>query len=266
MLPSLFQVSARPWPYAALTRGLDAGDAREGVWIRADPVHLSVDSGAVRLLAAGTLGLEQAQCSALLRSLAPLLGDAGLQLSVAHPERWYLRAQAGTTLPDFTAPWCALGEDLRPHLPKGPDAARWHRLLNESQMLLHQHPVNLARAAAGKPAANSLWFWGAGAWPARVGTRLSAVASEDSLLLAMAKAAGIAHGLTLAGHTVGCAALDLRAAREPVALDRDWIEPAERAVRSGQVRSLEVIFADGASVQLSRAGAFSFWRRSRALE
>ena len=41
---------------------------------------------------------------------------------------------------------------------------RWlRRLQNEAQMLLHAHPVNLARMARGALAVNSVWIHGAGA-------------------------------------------------------------------------------------------------------
>ena len=39
-------------------------------------------------------------------------------------------------------------------------------LLNEVQVLLHQHPLNAARQTRGLPPVNSVWFWGAGRLPA----------------------------------------------------------------------------------------------------
>jgi hypothetical protein len=35
-------------------------------------------------------------------------------------------------------------------------------MINEAQMLLHQHPRNEAREQEGRPAVNSIWVWGPG--------------------------------------------------------------------------------------------------------
>jgi hypothetical protein len=44
-----------------------------------------------------------------------------------------------------------------------PQQERWlKRLLTEVQMLLHHHPVNLARQEQGLPVINSLWCWAGG--------------------------------------------------------------------------------------------------------
>ena len=55
-----------------------------------------------------------------------------------------------------------LGTKIGPWLPKEPMLARF---MEESFSLLNDHPLNVARAAAGKNKANSLWFWGAGTKP-----------------------------------------------------------------------------------------------------
>jgi hypothetical protein len=56
----------------------------------------------------------------------------------------------------------AAGRNVRGLLPKGAEAARWHRVFNEIQMLLFAHPVNEAREARGELPVNSLWLWGGG--------------------------------------------------------------------------------------------------------
>jgi hypothetical protein len=47
-------------------------------------------------------------------------------------------------------------------LPRGDDAPQWRRWQDEIQMLLHNHPINAAREAAGAAPANAVWFWGGG--------------------------------------------------------------------------------------------------------
>jgi hypothetical protein len=84
--------TGRDEPAAApLTRTLDARDAAEGRWLRADPAHVAADLTQARLLACGGLGLAGDECAAFERALKPLFGDTGFEFSAPHPDRWYLR-------------------------------------------------------------------------------------------------------------------------------------------------------------------------------
>jgi len=55
-----------------------------------------------------------------------------------------------------------IGRNVDAWLPRQPEAKRLRRLQNEVQMLLHRHPVNAAREAAGALAVNSFWLSGCG--------------------------------------------------------------------------------------------------------
>ncbi len=55
-----------------------------------------------------------------------------------------------------------LGSTIGAYLPR---EEILRNMMKESFDLLNNHPLNLARAAAGKNKANSLWFWGAGTKP-----------------------------------------------------------------------------------------------------
>ncbi|MGZ7354524.1 hypothetical protein ACXWRX_09325, partial [Streptococcus pyogenes] len=75
------------------------------------------------------------------------------------------------------------------HLPQGPQGRRWRVLINEAQVLLHQHPLNAERRAKGLPPVNSLWLWGAGRLPAQVRGAFEGVIGDDLLLAALARRA-----------------------------------------------------------------------------
>lgn len=260
-LERLFDLGAPPWPLAPLLRDRDAGDAGADAWLRADPAHVRADIAGAQLLAVGDLGLTHGQARALAASLAPVFGDHGAELSVPHPDRWYLRLPAGAPLPRFSPPWRALGADLRAHEPVGPQAARWVRLRAECEVLLHGHPVNAERAAAGRPVVNGLWFWGAGTRPARVRASIDAVASEDPLLAALAQAAGVPVSRTPATNGAERVLLDLRALRDPAALEAQWVAPAWGALRRGRVARIEALFADGEAFMIGTAAAWRAWKR-----
>ena len=55
-----------------------------------------------------------------------------------------------------------LGKVIGPYLPQ---EQVLRDMMTRSFDILNNHPLNLARAAAGKNKANSLWFWGAGTKP-----------------------------------------------------------------------------------------------------
>ncbi len=56
-----------------------------------------------------------------------------------------------------------LGQVIGPFLPENP---LFRTMMEKSFEVLNNHPLNIARAQAGKNKANSLWFWGAGTKPA----------------------------------------------------------------------------------------------------
>ena len=191
-------------PAAAITREFLAGDADDAVWLSADPAWVQPDMNGVRLLACGQMQLHMEEAQALAAPLRPVFDEAGMQLELSTPDRWHLKLPANTPLPDFAAPEQALGEDLAQHLPQGSEGRRWRVLLNEIQVLLHQHPLNAERRARGLAPINSLWLWGGGSLPGRLKSPLLGVISDDLLLRALAAHAGAAQQ-TRVPETVGAA-------------------------------------------------------------
>lgn len=190
-LEEFFRGAGRPLPAAALTREWIAGDAAAARWLSADPAWVQPDMSGVRLLACGQLQLTMAEAQALAEPLRAVFDEAGMQLELSTPDRWHLRLPPELPLPLFAAPEQALGEDLAQHLPPGADGRRWRMLLNEIQVLLHQHPLNAARRARGAAPVNSLWLWGGGTLPGRLHSVLRGVISDDLLLRSLAARAGI---------------------------------------------------------------------------
>ncbi|MES2313916.1 MAG: phosphoglycerate mutase [Pseudomonadota bacterium] len=179
-------------PAAAITREFLVGDAADAIWLSADPAWVQPDMNGVRLLACGQLQLSMDEAQALAEPLQPVFDEAGLQLEISTPDRWHLKLPADTTLPSFAAPEQALGEDLSQHLPPGPEGRRWRVLLNEIQVLLHQHPLNAQRRARGLAPVNSLWLWGGGSLPGPLKSPLRGAISDDLLLRALASRADMA--------------------------------------------------------------------------
>jgi hypothetical protein len=250
------------WPAAALTRLLDAGegDARAGAWLRADPAHVRADINGVRLLGTGAaLGLDRQDAEALLPTLRPLFGDAGVQLDAPHPARWYLRLPAGTPLPAFASPDDALGDDLFEHAPGGDAGRRWRALESEVQVTLHHHPHNAARLASGRVPINSLWFWGGGALPDAVSAAAPTVYSDDPAVLGAARLGSLG-GMPLPAtlEIDGDALVDLRGQRDVRGVVDRWLLPA--SLRGEAVFD----FADGRAFAMRPAQRWRVWRRPLA--
>ncbi len=55
-----------------------------------------------------------------------------------------------------------VGEGIRKHMPEGDAAKELVYLMNQAQIILHNHPFNQARAKNGDDVINSVWFWGNG--------------------------------------------------------------------------------------------------------
>ncbi|NZA25728.1 phosphoglycerate mutase [Luteimonas sp. SJ-92] len=262
-----FEVLPRRLPFAALTRQADAGDAAGHAWLRADPAHVRPDINGARLLACGeALALEAAEAAALLRPLKPLFGDAGFPIDAPTPSRWYLRLPPQAQLPRFAPPSEALGADLFEHLAEGAEGRRWRALLNEAQIVLHNHPLNAARAARGRAMVNSLWFWGGGVLPDRVASGLSAVGSDDESLCALATAAGVPAGPGDAEFAAPAAdaLFDLRALRDLRQFAQAWLTPAFAALGRGELAALQLDLEDGQGYRFARGQRWRFWRRPQA--
>jgi len=244
---------------AALVREHLAGDAGDASWLNADPAWVQPDMTGVRLLAFGSMPLALDEAQAFVQALQPAFAEAGLQLVVSAPNRWQLRLPSDTRVPDFAAPEQALGEDLYPHLPQGAEGRPWRMLLNEVQVLLHQHPLNAERQRRGLPPVNSVWLWGAGRLPAQLHSGFAGVLGGDGLLLALAARAGIP-GLPPTPQTVATVQpgwlvdlQDLPAAE----LQRDWWPTMQNLARR---QALQLAFAGGERWSWRPRHRWRFWR------
>ncbi len=248
-------------PYAALGDGLPA---EEGCWLHADPVALVLRRDSFLLAeAADTLRLSQAQ--QLTEALNAHFAQAGLRFYVAAPRRWYLQLARAPALHTHDLAQ-VLGRDIQPFLPRGRDGLHWYRRLNELQMLLHDHPVNMELEAQGQLPVNSVWLWGGGSLAA-VPPRGLRVWADDPLARGLALASGC--GLSELPETAedwlaraqGAAhwlVLPALSARQ----EHDWFAPLHEALRRGRIAlTLHLAGRQVGSYAVSRRDRLKFWRR-----
>jgi hypothetical protein len=285
-------------PIATISAAFDGLDA--GCWLRADPVHLRLQRDQLLLLPVMEIGADEAE--EMCASLNGHFAGQGMEFFAPHSHRWYVRLDS---LPRIrTTPLSqVVGGDVRAVLPSGEDAAHWHRVFNEIQMLLHAHPLNEAREARGEPIINSVWFWGGGCDRANGSLRSSGepaslplagaplernydFVSSDEVLAGMFAVSSSAtfsvwpekwrdaenHGRQLLVWTGLRSALqhgDLGAWRAALHdFEHSYARPIWQALCSGSIASLQMDIPgkDGMRrVVLTPRDAWAFWRRAKRL-
>lgn len=227
VLAQAFELSA-PAPFAAITLAADAA-AREGAWMRADPVHLRIDQNAIALHDAAVLEVTLDEALALAAALNAQFRADGLEFMAPVEERWYVRVPDGE-VPRTVPLDEALGRNVYGLLPSGTGRINWPSALTEAQMLLAAHPVNERREADGRPAINSVWFWGEGERPAALARPYALICADD----AFARGLGRLSGTRLAPRPAGPEGIEAVAAGESVLAVLDLLTTPLRAGRQGE--------------------------------
>ena len=89
-----------------------------------------------------------------------------------------------------------IGEGIRQFMPEGKEVRDLIFVMNQAQIILHNHPYNKKRNKEQKDAVNSIWLWGNGAQPSlpsfnnKFG-KSAAVITASSMIKGLAKHIGI---------------------------------------------------------------------------
>lgn len=255
--PQAELLTGRPLPVAALTRRLDRPGDAAGAWLRADPIGLVPDLAAVWLEPETEFGAGEWS-----EEIAALFAEEGMEFELAESGRGYLRLER---VPDceFSPPWTLAGESLERLMPRGTDARAWRRLLNETQVLLHQHRQ---RSRQPRSVPGSLWFWGGGALPERaaVDSRVERIVADTPVLSGLADWLDIPREspVDAGADALGPGTLfEWRADERESAIDnlerlQALLRPAWRGLRSGRLRLIEL----AGMTTTRRFGPLDAWR------
>lgn len=264
----------RRFPAGPCVRMAWTGEHAAGTWACAAPVHLVTGLDHLRLAAPAPLPLEPEESAVLVADLNAQLAHRGFVLEDIVGRGWLCRC------PDdldcrVAEPAAAVGANLRDLQPAGRDAGRIRAWVNESQMVLHEHPVNLRRAADGLPAVNSVWLWGFGAAASTGCLPEGELLTDDDWLGGLWRLHGAEPGpperLAAAFETrspvvllglAGPAGTDSTAAWSR--LERQVFEPVRAALLRGRLRSPSFLIGSS-TFELGSDARWQFWRRSRPL-
>lgn len=263
---------------AALRLLGDGIDPGTDYWLCADPVNLEVGMNSLAIADAAGLAIERVEADALVATLAAHFRDIEVQWHAPAPIRWYIGqrttpAISTTPLEEArTLPFAAA-------LPQGADGARWRSIVNEIQMLLHEHPVNLAREARGARTINAVWIAGGSRAPAAPLVAPSGPATwfcDSPLARGFALAArqpvravpaDFARWSTEPVTPISVALLDAGDLLEH--LERAWFAPAVAALRAGQIGMVTLVTTTASATltcEITKRDLGYFWRRPRALQ
>ena len=130
---------------------------------------ITIEDGRIKNHSGGQISSEEA--AVLIGFLQKELGGNGISFFPGVSYRHLLKMKGGNKHIITTPPHDVIGDDFRKHLvrPENEEgketAERLNALIIKSMELLNAHPVNTARAAAGKDVANSIWLWSPGYRP-----------------------------------------------------------------------------------------------------
>lgn len=266
-------------PAGALTRLFDTGEHSDEWSLRCDPACFQADMDRVVLMGHGALGLSMEDVEQLVTIINDHVQQDGWQIEALSPDCWYVKGAKQAKV--FTTPPLAvLGQDIKDNLPTGPDGSYWRSLMNESQMLLHELPLNLERQAKGLLPVNGLWFWGGGILPTNTTCQYDAVYGEDPLLAGLAQHAGCVFERTekvwpgIQQGQDGQLLLVIEDLQLPLAsqdlfywldgvkqFEQAIIQPLLNMLKTGQLSQVTLLTADGRSFLLTPKLLQHWWKR-----
>ncbi len=224
-------------PWAARQAAQDGVEVGAQAWALLTPAHWLVGSDGVHLADPATLALSDEESRTLFDAVRPLFESEGYATAWGAALRWYAAHPSLQGLATASLDRAA-GRNIAAWLPRQPEAKRARRLQNEVQMLLHGHPLNAAREAAGRLVVNSFWLSACGvAQPASAAD----VQVDDRL-----------RGPSLRGDVAAwCTAWQ--------ALDSQRVAPLLAAAERGRPARL-TLCGERSSVELAPRGR-GWWRR-----
>lgn len=264
-------------PAGALTALALGEDPGAHFWLRADPVHLRLLRDRLVLIPGNAFSLTAEEAGRIAATLnREFAGE--FKFHALRPDVWCAQGEHDIAV-GSDAPVELAGRDVDTNLPD----KRWHALLNEIQMALHEHPVNATRELP----VNSLWLWGEGRIPAAAKGPWQSVSADDPVALGLARLAGMRHRAPGAGaeewlarapedgrHLVvldglrGVRALgDADALGQRLrSLEELWFAPLLAALKAGSVAMVTVQVPDAAACfETVRGDLRRFWRRALPL-
>ncbi|MBW6511007.1 MAG: cofactor-independent phosphoglycerate mutase [Desulfuromonadaceae bacterium] len=139
--------------------------APDDVAFRLNLVNLQANFGKLYMADFSAGHISTAEAAEIIAMLQGELGGDEFMFYPGVSYRHLLVWRGGKDQLHFTPPHDISNQPVDNYLPSGDGADTLLQLMTSSQLLLHNHPVNLRRAQTDQFTANSIWLWGHGRSP-----------------------------------------------------------------------------------------------------
>jgi len=254
------------WPLAPVRASALDINADTAYWLAADPVTLEAGTSDVQLQGV-VRDLEPADSATLVAALNTHFAGDGIAFVGPRPDAWFVRAGIPVAL--STRPLAVVaGRMVRDFMPAGPDAGKWRRWQNEIEMLLHAHPVNAVREAAGKPRVHGVWLSEGGTMPPPGGGDVRTFA-DAGIAVALARHAGVRAASVPASLDAALATatgaatvvVTLAAPIDLAQMEIAWARPAWNSLARGRLATVTIIADDAGDTLVWTARTPGAWQR-----
>ncbi|GKS68216.1 hypothetical protein W03_02200 [Nitrosomonas sp. PY1] len=279
------------WPIAPIMVQNDSMNSilpNSDFWMRADPVHLRIEQNHIMLADSQIFKISKEESQQFVQTINRCLNNERVLILPLQSDRWYLRCSEAPELETFLLSDVTC-RNINDHLPIGNQSVVWHKIFNEIQMILHDHPMNQARESRGELAINSVWFWGGGVMPeARIESIFSHAWGNHEFLRALAFYSNAAwkevpmngedflQNITAGDHLIILDALygkaqyrDAYGWRESLKkMEIDWFTPLYSALEAKKINQLILTTLDSTvtrSFFITTSDLWKFWRKIKPM-
>ncbi len=259
------------WPVAPLALMGEEAQQAAGYWFVVHPVHFVLQRDYFTLGDAVRLNADE------LKLLASALNQHFAQdrlrfLPSKTSNFLYLHVNDDVDVDVTTYSLSeATGRDVGKHLPHGKHGMKFQSLLNEVQMLLHEHPINQALEERGLLAVNSLWLSGGGRFEAinqsaqELGFKLFA---NDALSMGLAKWSGISCNVVKVYTSLQFDGDAVIVMANNSDLESDWFAPMLKSLKHKEFATLRCHFdVHGMTftLHIKPLDTWKFWRKLKPI-
>lgn len=183
-------------PLEAISMGVVLGP--DDVAFRMNLVSLKPQGSSIYMQDFSAGHISTAEAHDLVATLQKELGSPEIEFHAGVGYRHLMVWRGGKDGMRSTPPHDITGKAILDALPRGDGADILNNIMNHSQMVLYNHPVNIHRKERGDLPANSVWLWGHGKTP-RIETYLEKFGLTGAVISAvdLIKGIGICAGLDI---------------------------------------------------------------------
>ncbi len=140
--------------------------------------------------------LTSADSKILLDALEEQIGSDSVRFQQGKGHHNLMMLKSAPFTGTLNPPMELIGEGIRQFMPEGDEFKELVYIMNQAQIILHNHPYNRQRQKEGQDTVNSVWLWGHGprqALPSFFATfgKSAALVTSSLLLQGMGKSAGM---------------------------------------------------------------------------